>query len=91
MPNIKPVSDLRNYANVLREVGVNNPVYLTKNGYGKYTIIDIEDYEKYQVMEETLKLYAEIEKGFRSGEEDGWIDKEAADDIIEEMIKKYEG
>ena len=46
--------------------------------------------EKNQVMEETLKLYAEIEKGFCSGEEDGWIDKDAADSIIGEMIKKYE-
>ena len=31
MPNIKPVSDLRNYAGVLSEVRENEPVYLTKN------------------------------------------------------------
>lgn len=30
MPNIKPVSDLRNYASVLMEVHENEPVYLTK-------------------------------------------------------------
>lgn len=90
MPSIKPVSDLRNYASVLRDVGMNTPVYLTKNGYGKYAIIDIEDHERYQLMESALKLYASIEKGHRSGEEEGWISEEAAGALIEEMIKKYE-
>lgn len=32
MSNIKPVSDLRNYTEVLREVSVGSPVYLTQNG-----------------------------------------------------------
>lgn len=30
MPNIKPVSDLRNYTEVLKEVSIGSPVYLTK-------------------------------------------------------------
>ena len=34
MPNIRPVSDLRNYAAVINEVHENEPVYLTKNGLG---------------------------------------------------------
>jgi hypothetical protein len=32
MPNIKPVSDLRNYNEVLRSCQVGEPVFLTKNG-----------------------------------------------------------
>ncbi len=32
MPNIKPISDLRNYTEVLKEVAEGSPVYLTKNG-----------------------------------------------------------
>ena len=32
MPNIKPVSDLRNYGEVLRDVAVGQPVFLTRNG-----------------------------------------------------------
>lgn len=91
MPNIKPVSDLRNYATVLRDVSANNPVYLTKNGYGRYAIVDIEDQEKYQLMEAALKLYTEIEKGHRSGEEEGWIEMDAANELIEEMISRHEG
>ena len=49
MPNIKPISDLRNYAEVLRDVAVGAPVFLTKNGRGRYAIIDIQDYEKTKV------------------------------------------
>ena len=38
MPNIKPISDLRNYTEVLRDVAVGAPVFLTKNGRGRYAI-----------------------------------------------------
>ena len=46
MPNIRPVSDLRNYADVLKEISFDEPVFLTKNGRGRYVIVDIEEYEK---------------------------------------------
>ena len=53
MPNIKPVSDLRNYGEVLHDVAVGAPVFLTKNGRGRYAILDMQDYEKTQA---TLQL-----------------------------------
>jgi len=31
MPNIKPVSDLRSYNEVLRDIEIGEPVFLTKN------------------------------------------------------------
>lgn len=34
MPNIKPISDLRNYNEVLRSIEEGSPVFLTKNGRG---------------------------------------------------------
>ena len=40
MPNIKPISDLRNYTEVLHDVAVGAPVFLTKNGRGRYAIVD---------------------------------------------------
>lgn len=46
MPNIKPVSDLRNYTEVLNTVSVGNPVFLTKNGRERYVILDIDEYKK---------------------------------------------
>lgn len=70
MPNIKPVSDLRNYNEVLRDIAVGEPVFLTKNGRGRYAIVDIEEYEKTQA---TIKLMAELAKGEKSGEEKGWL------------------
>ncbi len=60
MPNIKPISDLKNYSDVLRDVSVGAPVFLTKNGRGRYAIIDIQDYEKARA---TLKLMGELAKG----------------------------
>ena len=70
MPNIKPVSDLRNYNEVLRDIAVGEPVFLTKNGRGRYAIVDMEEYEKTQAI---LKMMKELAKGERSGLEDGWI------------------
>ena len=71
MPNIKPVSDLRHYNDVLRDIAVGEPVFLTKNGRGRYAIVDIEEYEKTQAI---IKLMTELSKGERSGNEKGWID-----------------
>ena len=76
MPNIKPISDLRNYTEVLNNVAVGNPVFLTENGCSRYAIVDIHDYEK---MQATLKLMNELAKGRKSGEENGWLTLEAVE------------
>mgnify|MGYP000949119791 CR=1 FL=1 len=54
MTNIKPVSDLRNYTEVLNEVRENSPVYLTRNGRGEYAIIKLEELDK---LKSTTGLY----------------------------------
>jgi prevent-host-death family protein len=69
MPAIKPVSDLRNYSEVLRDIAVGEPVFLTKNGRGRYVILDMKDYEKTQAG---INLMSELAKGRKSGEEQGW-------------------
>ena len=73
MPNIKPISDLRNYTEVLREVQKDAPVFLTKNGRGCYAIMDIQEYERLQAQ---IKLINELNKGRKSGEEKGWLTAE---------------
>ena len=70
MPKTNPISDLRNYNEVLRDVAVGQPVFLTKNGRGKYAVVDIEDYERDHAM---LKLLSELAKGERAGREQGWL------------------
>lgn len=71
MPNIKPVSDLRNYTEVLRDISVGEPVFLTKNGRGRYAIVDMEEYEKTKAV---IKLMGELSKGEQAGKEKGWTD-----------------
>jgi PHD/YefM family antitoxin component YafN of YafNO toxin-antitoxin module len=70
MPNIKPISDLRNYNAILRDVAVGAPVFLTKNGRGRYALIAIEEYEKNQA---TIKLMSELAEGEKAGREKGWL------------------
>lgn len=70
MPNIKPISDLRNYNEVLRDIAIGEPVFLTKNGRGKFAIIDINEYEK---LRASLKLMSQLAKGQLTGKEKGWM------------------
>lgn len=73
MPNIKPISDLRSYTSVLDEVRQGSPVFLTKNGRGRYAILDISDYQRYEA-EQTL--LAQLERGRHSAEERGTLTTE---------------
>ena len=82
MPNIKPISDLRNYSAVLEDVTVGFPVYLTKNGHGCYTIMDINEQEemsrkarKYDKMVAELEVMKMLNEGLASANEEGWIDE----------------
>lgn len=83
MPNIKPISDLRNYTEVLRDVYVGAPVFLTKNGRGRYAIVDIQDYERTQA---TLQLLNELEKGRKSGETEGYI---SSDEVRAHFAERF--
>lgn len=80
MPNIRPISDLRNYSSVLDSVTTGTPVYLTKNGRGCYTIMDMQEQEQqqkkaqeYDHMKAQLMLMCELNIGRKSGEDEGWI------------------
>lgn len=79
MPNIKPISDLQNDNNVLNDVTVGAPVFLTKNGRGKYAILDIKDFKKTQA---TIRLMSELAKGRKLGEEKGWLALEAVEETL---------
>ena len=70
MPNIRPVSDLRNYAEVLKEISFDEPVFLTKNGRGRYAIVDMEEYEKTKAI---IKLMGKLMESEKSAKENGWL------------------
>ena len=79
MPNIKPVSDLRNYGEVLRDVAVGQPVFLTKNGHGRYAVLDMEEYRQYEKLMAMQRLMTELEEGRSAGEEQGYFSLEDAE------------
>ena len=76
MPNIKPVSDLRNYTEVLKEVSVGSPVYLTKNGRGEFAIVDMKELDELKAVK---GLFSALEKGEISAREKGWISADDAE------------
>ena len=78
MPIIKPISDLRNYNEVIKDIAVGEPVFLTKNGRGKYVILEMEEYEKLQAQ---IKLMSELTKAEETSNKNGWIS-------IEEVKKR---
>ncbi|RDU24227.1 type II toxin-antitoxin system prevent-host-death family antitoxin [Anaerosacchariphilus polymeriproducens] len=71
MPNILPVSDLRNYNEVLKNCQIGEPVFLTKNGRGRFVVMDIEDYEREKSEKKLLMKLQEAEEAVRN--ENGWL------------------
>ncbi len=69
MPVIQPVSDLRSYNEVLSNVHEGSPVFLTKNGHGRYVVLDMRDYDR---LSAEASLLSELERGRQSGESEGW-------------------
>ena len=70
MPNIVPISDLKNYSEVLRSCDDGATVYLTKNGRGKDVVQSLVEYERLQA---TVKLLAELGKGMDSVRREGGL------------------
>ena len=79
MPNIKPISDLRNYTEVLNEATEGSPVFLTRNGRGEYVILNMAEYDRMKAM---LMLMSKLEEGERSAGEGGVL---SADEVEAEL------
>ena len=62
MINIRPISDLRNRFSEIEHLVLSQeePVFLTKNGRGRYAILDMQDFEKTQAI---IRLMNELAKG----------------------------
>ncbi len=86
MPNIKPISDLNNYGDLLRDVSIGSPVFLTKDGHGRYAVIDIDEYKEYEKMQAWRKLKVELDKGRLSGENESWV---PADEVRRSLEERY--
>lgn len=47
------------------------PVFLTKNGRGRFAVLDIEDYERDRAEKKLLMKLQEAEEAVKDGE--GWL------------------
>ena len=79
MLNIKPISDLRNYTQVLNEVKEDSPVYLTRNGRGEYAIMKIQELDK---LRATIRLLTKLGEGEKSAGEKGWLSAEDVEAVL---------
>ncbi|MBC2723398.1 type II toxin-antitoxin system Phd/YefM family antitoxin [Desulfosporosinus sp.] len=67
MPEIRPITDLRN-TNDISEIchSKNEPIFITKNGYGDLVVMSIETYEAMLDENELDIAIAQAEAEFRS-------------------------
>ncbi len=82
MPNIKPVSDLRNYTEVLKEVDESNRVYLTRNGRGQYGILTMAEIDELDRYRAAYTLFSKLKSAEERANREGWI---SADDLEKEL------
>lgn len=82
MPNIKPISDLRNYSEVLKEVDISSRVYLTRNGHGEYGILTMAEIDELDRMKAAYTLFSKLQKSEKRAGKEGWID---SDDLEREL------
>ncbi|MBQ8856856.1 MAG: type II toxin-antitoxin system Phd/YefM family antitoxin [Lachnospiraceae bacterium] len=85
MPQIIPIKDLKNTAEISELCNKSDePIYITKNGYGDMVIMSMNTYER---MFRRLELYRELELSEKDIKEGRVYD---AMESLEELRKKYD-
>lgn len=68
MPQILPIKELRNTTEISRLCHEKNePIFITKNGYGDMVLMSIETYERDLARLDLLSKIAEGEEDVRNG------------------------
>lgn len=68
MPQIIPIRDLKNTSEISQKCHeTNEPVFITKNGYGDMVIMSMKTYEEQMFMLDVYKKLAEAEKQLTEG------------------------
>lgn len=71
MPNIKPISDLRNYTEILKQVDASNRVYLTRNGHGEYGILTMAEIDELDRYRAAYTLVSKLRKAEERADKEG--------------------
>lgn len=77
MPNIKPIPDLRNYTDVLKEVDLSNRVYLTRNGHGEYAILTMDEVDELDRIKAAYLLLSKLQSAEKKADKEGWVGADA--------------
>ena len=83
MPSIKPISDLRNYTEVLKEVDSVSRVYLTRNGHGAYAIMSIGEADELDRIKAASMIAADLRRTSARADKEGWV----SDDEIQKIMR----
>ena len=81
MIQIVPITEMRNTSKMF-EMSENQPLYITKNGYGSRVLLNIEAYNKIK----ELLLDLELEERFQRSETDGG--NEEAHQFLKRLINE---
>ena len=85
MPCIVPIKDLKNTAEISELCHTKDePVFITKNGYGDMVIMSMETYERSTYLQD---FYMKIDEGEKDILENKLVDARTA---IMDIKKKYE-
>ena len=84
MPQIIPIKDLKNTSNISEMChSIDEPVFITKNGYGKMVLMSMEAYEERMLMQDVYAKLAEAEGEIHAGKT---VDARAA---LQELRAKH--
>ena len=83
MPNIKPISDLRNYTDILKQVDVSKRVYPTRNGHGEYGILTMDEIDELDRYRAAYQLISKLKKSEERANLEGWIPSEDVEKELE--------
>lgn len=69
MPQIIPIRDLKNTSEISAMChSSNEPIFITKNGYGDMVVMSMETYEKNMFIHDVEKKLAQAEEAISKGE-----------------------
>ena len=84
MPQIIPIRDLKKTSEISEKChSINEPMFITKNGYGDMVIMSIETYEKFAFMND---VYKKVEQGEMSVKNDRVL---SAEQSVAELKRRY--
>lgn len=85
MPRIIPIKDLKNTSEISEKChSTDEPMFITKNGYGDMVIMSIEAYEKMAYMND---IYGKIKQGEKAIDDNRVMN---AKQSVDTLRSKYE-